>query len=355
MGKKRILKLNKSERQYFTLVALISVLLLFFIIAIAKFLNIHKSTENISNTIGGIIGACFSFFGSILVYMALKSQVKANRLVQSQFRQQHEEQLFFKLVDTLHNRIVNYSFEVEDGKSSKKIASYDILIYIIKKFRNDMYASCPRYGRQLLSKTPQVIAVDFYIKINNLYYGLPGFDIEKAENLKSELIEMENSSERWEFIKMFFNSEAGQRPEQRDLLESIGAVYFYKTPYKDRYDMYQNIVRANYDLYGGFFNGYFNNFEYLMAFVDSIKENDFYINYLKVNLTQYEKAFLFYYLSSDKSSIQLKKLIKKYSLLSDLEFNSEFFVDAPTIHEFRKELESILEFDEDLLFNTKLK
>jgi hypothetical protein len=350
MGKrKKVFKLKKKEQQFLIYAFVFCVIASLITILILRNIYTGKSVQDISSTVSGILGTFLSFFGSILVFMALKSQIKANKLVQNQFRQQSDEQLFFRLTDALHNRIINYSFDIEDGKNLKKIASYDILIFIMKKLRNDMYSQCTMYGRQLLVRNPEIIAVDFFMKINNMRTILADYSIEKAENLREKIINIENHNDRWEYVKMYFNSVTFENVDQRNLLNSIGAVYFYKTPYEKRHDMYQRVIDVNYELYGGFFNGYFNNFEYLMRFVDSIKENIFYVNYLKTSLTQYEKAFIFYYITSNKSSTELRQLIKKYGLLNDLEFNADFFVDAPTITEFNRELESILNFNSSII------
>lgn len=303
-----------------------------------------NDTGNIGDTIGGVTAPFLSFFGSILVFLALKAQIDANEEIKLQFQKQNQDQLFFRLIDNLHNRITNYSFNIPEGKGQMEIKSFEVLSFLIKKFRNEMYGECTLFGRQLLAKIPEEIAENFYMRIINANNVLKEQDIKKAIELRNEIIKIDNFNDRWEFIKFYVDSNNYETSEQRNTLQSIGSVYFYKTPLEMRYTIYHNIFENNYREFGGFFDGYFNSLKYVLKFIDDIKDNSFFIDYLKNNLTSYEKAFIFYYIASNRVSVEFKGKIKKYDLISDLEQNNSFFVDSPSKEEFEKELNDILNF-----------
>ena len=70
-----------------------------------SFIN-FTDTGNIGDTIGGITAPFLSVLGSILVYLAFKEQIKANKLVQDQFQLQQFENQFFEMLH-LHRENLN--------------------------------------------------------------------------------------------------------------------------------------------------------------------------------------------------------------------------------------------------------
>lgn len=66
-------------------------------------------TGNIGDTIGGITAPFLSLLGSVLVFIAFKEQIKANKLVQAQFSLQQFETQFFEMLK-LHKDNVNEMF-----------------------------------------------------------------------------------------------------------------------------------------------------------------------------------------------------------------------------------------------------
>ncbi len=89
--------------------------------------------NDVGETIGGVTAPFLGFFGSILVYLALKAQVKANAQVQKQFIKQEEAEKYRNNI-TLANEKVNilkseinnffYLHRDESLKGSPLIAEY---------------------------------------------------------------------------------------------------------------------------------------------------------------------------------------------------------------------------------------
>ena len=133
---KKPFKLRKKER-HFLMVSFIWCLILsgIFILVLHSLFSKEKITD-LGTTFGGFVGVFVAFFGSILVYLALKAQVKANQLVQEQFKTQMQDQLFYRLMDSLQNRIINYTIQTPlDGEYK----SYNILSFLVEKFKADFY------------------------------------------------------------------------------------------------------------------------------------------------------------------------------------------------------------------------
>lgn len=339
------MKINLTQKEKISFL-IIGILICFLPYLLTRDFDIvsFNDTGNIGDTVGGVTAPFLSFFGSILVFLALKAQIDANEEIKLQFQRQNQDQLFFRLIDNLHNRITNYSFNSTKDGGQMEIKSFEVLTFLIKKFRREMYGECVLFGRQLLAKIPEQIAEKFYMEIINANNVLKEQDKTKAFELRNQIIKIADFNDRWEFIKLYVDSNDYETPEQRNALKSIGTVYFYKTPLEMRYTIYHKIFENIYIEFGGFFDGYFNSLKYILKFIDAIKDNSFFVDYLKNNLTSYEKAFIFYYIASNKVNSEFKELIKKYDLISDLEQNNSFFVDSPSKEEFEKELNDILNF-----------
>jgi len=146
----------------------------------------------IGDTIGGITAPFLSFFGSILVYLALRAQIDANEQIKDQFVIQNQSHIFFKLIDNINNRIESISFESFDGYKTVDIKGYDAVTSIANNFASDMEWKCSEYGRQLLSKTPEIIELSYYQRIINSNDEFSELNLKEAEELRLTIIGLEN-------------------------------------------------------------------------------------------------------------------------------------------------------------------
>ena len=297
-----------------------------------------KEAGGIGDFFNGLTAPFISFFGSILVYFALKSQIKANQIITDQFELQNQDSLFFRLVDNLHNRINNYStFDF----NKNEIKSYEVLKHIVEYKKIKMDDEAVNYGRYLLAKHPKEIPDKFYLDIVSLN-NLPSVDLfEESNQLKSKLFIL-SDNERREFLKVLFGGRGYEKKDQRNILRAIGSVCFYKTEFKLRADIYANVFYETTNKFGGFMDGYFNVLEYLLKTVSEIKENSFYIEYIKNQLTKYEVILIFYFVASGKSSDFFKKFIIENNFLINLSNYNNYLIDLPSKEELEIEISSLL-------------
>ncbi|HNR21033.1 MAG TPA: hypothetical protein PKN75_14555 [Bacteroidia bacterium] len=93
-----------------------------------------SSTGQIGDTIGGITAPITSLIGAILVYFALKEQIKANKIIQDQvsdqktisYKQQFES-TFFKLLELHKSTIHNLDIEKNHLSPFKKAGKSEVL------------------------------------------------------------------------------------------------------------------------------------------------------------------------------------------------------------------------------------
>ncbi len=304
----------------------------------------YKHTGAIGDTIGGITAPFVNGAAAILVYLALKEQVKANNLVVEQFDKQNSDQLFYRLMDNLQTKIINYTINPNLSSTTlQPLSGYGILHYMVEQFRNDMIRESGEFGRVLMSKRPEEIVPLYYMKMLQAIGDPNWHDADYVETVRSGIINVENDNDRWEYIKDYFNSRGAESKDQRRVLEAIGSVYFYKTPFKMRYDMYSRVYQLNFRKHAGFIDGYMNNIKYILKTLDKIKDKVENLEYLKSSLSFQEKTLILYHLAAIDDK-EFADLAKKYTLLDDLYIHNTFFIDWPSPEEFKKELSDILEF-----------
>ena len=64
-----------------------------------------ESTGSIGDTIGGITAPISSLMGSVLVYFALREQVKANKIITDQFKEQKQDEVYRQKMEFIQDQI----------------------------------------------------------------------------------------------------------------------------------------------------------------------------------------------------------------------------------------------------------
>ncbi len=336
---------NKSDKLVIGLILVSALLITFSFIAPKIFTNTSyyqqidfKNTGAIGDTIGGLMNPFIALAGVFITFLAFYMQLKANKIQIEQFNKNQteqtnllKEQLFFRLVDNLNQRIINFS----DSDST----SYKSLDNLVNTFLNKIDYECIKLGRQLLAKQPEKIDLVHYIKI--LQATTSDFPSqENAEALKQSV--SDRNHDRWEFIKNYVGSTDTKNKKVNDALKSIGRVNFYKIPFEERESIYIQVYDEIYDDFGGFVDGYTKNLSYIMDFIRENHENSFFIKYLKSNLSSQELRLLFYFCASRKSDEVFRHNIHMTNLLENIVQSREKFIDLPSVQELKMEIEFIL-------------
>lgn len=300
-----------------------------------------KETGPIGDTIGGLMNPFIALAGVFITFLAFYMQLKANKIQIDLFnRNQKEqtnllkEQLFFRLVDNLNQRIINFSY----GENT----SYKSLDNLINIFFRKIDLECIVLGRQLLAKQPEKIDMVHYMKIlqATTLNDLPSPD--NAERLKQSIIDKANFNDRWEYIKLHVGSTDNKNESSNNALKAIGHVHFYKIDFTEREDIYIIVYDEIYREFGGFMDGYTKSLSYLVDFIIENKENSFFIDYLKSNLSTQELILIFYFCASRKSNETFRHKIKQTNLLDGITQARDKFIDLPSPTELKMETEFIL-------------
>lgn len=200
------INLTKKEGQFIInslwICSLISILSIF----ILKQFIPYKTTQDIATTVSGILGTTFSFFGSILVFLALKAQIKANKQVQKQFEKQEKEQIlesrkeYFRSRSNLILNEINsfyYSFNDELNPLKNQKLNYEGSQAILKLLKNSKNTF---YGQKEV-KSPDIIEP----KLKELESLLVFFETTLIE-LRMDKILSNNKKDLAQFLKFIFES-----------------------------------------------------------------------------------------------------------------------------------------------------
>lgn len=212
MNSNKPFKLKNKDQQFLINTFFICAVLSLFVLICLKWFYPNKRTEDLATTISGFLGTGLSFFGSVLVYHALKAQIKANKLVQDQIQTQENEAKRLKKIEYLNGRIAlikeeintfNYSFISEEITSSGK-QNYQGSQAILKLLLNSLHTY---YGR--IHKAPYEIEP----KLNELHALLLFFKLTLHEIKHCVDIDENTIKEMLHVLKYLYESKIRQNFE----------------------------------------------------------------------------------------------------------------------------------------------
>lgn len=304
-------KLRKKEKQFLLVSFFWCLLLSILFIAILTIVFKNKNIEDIGTTFGSFVGIFVTFFGSILVYKALKSQIKANRIISEQFKIQQFENQFYQMLN-LHKENVNeieieaieYKYNGNDfngGNGSYehkniKIKGRDTFIY----FCNELEISYNIYKQYL--KENNTNEFDFTIPYKAFFNGIDALDSPNIEDYyqinvdsfeATHLVNFESgfflNIKVKSYYKLFEGHENKLGHYYRHLFHMVKFVAEQKTsfiPYEEK-RKYLRLLRAQ-----------LSNFEQAMLFYNYLayaeeweKDNKFFTNYRMIH-NLYDSAII---------------------------------------------------------------
>lgn len=261
-----------------------------------------------------------SYMGGIYGSLAFIVLAYTTWITQKQFRIQNEDNTFFKLHETLQNRIENSSIKID----SNIINGHSTPEFLVKDFFTKLTVASRKIARNVLCKTPEMIIDASYIRIFEASSGLnafSNFDQNKI-NLISEIKKRDSFNDKWEFIKYLIGTQDSETPKVAAALESTGSVLFYKISFDDRRFYYQSVLGEMLREHGAFLDVYFKNLCFLLVYVDTCLEKEIYYRYIKSQLSKYELIMLFYFI------VGSKKIEKTHTLINQFLLNENFNLDC---------------------------
>lgn len=293
--KKKTFKLKKKDGRFLIVAFLFCAFASYITILILRAIYPEKSTQDLGSTVSGILGTYFSFFGSILVFMALRSQIKANKIISKQFQiQQHKENIqsfensFYNLLN-IHQNIVN---NIEKN-----------------------------YNREKIKRTPKIFLGDDVMEFT----------------AKSKLVFQLEFDKIAEYLEDSYYHDKLFERDFNDVLE------FKKK--ESRLSVFKKIYSVFYtEEIDNQFGNYFRNLYRLVKIIDNYNFFDdkqldfekkyFYTSILRAQFSDYELRWIFINGLSNYGT-KFKCLIEKYSLLKNVNTKDEILINYVKFYELK--------------------
>lgn len=277
-------KLLSSKEIILLLVVSIAILFTPYILSQPNFwvsLN-DEGLAFIGTAISGITAPFIGIFGSVLVYIAFKVQYRANLDIKEQFKQQNNDQLYYKLVDGLYDRFKN---SVVQDSEEKEFNGLEIPKYLVDSMTKYFHKASNDNGKIIIWTHPNEVDDSFYKQFHKDFSSsIPAFKSVSDGLLKQSFVGM-----KLDEMMAILDKANTIRPSYFRLVE---VNYFYKVPFETRRLFYNNAYNNILTNHGGLLESYFSNLTYLLGYVlKHINEhNTFYKDYLKSNFNSLRES-----------------------------------------------------------------
>lgn len=275
--------LNKNELLIIIIIG-ITICFLPFAFTINLGLKSFEDTGQIGDTIGGITAPFLSFFGSILVYLALKSQITANK----EITKQNRDSIFFKIFDSYKSNISSIDYIDRNGKKEN---GYNLLMRLNSNLSSHYMNQKSMVGKSILIHYPEIIEFESYkaiycAKHNNSNTG-------NINAFRKRLIDSEDIWSRRQILDKMDKNDI-----LKDAYEELAAKYQSMSKYQNRSSTYTIAYAQTILDEMNFYLSYFNQFIYVLRYIDTISktiaknEINFYLDFLNNNLQYGEKSLI---------------------------------------------------------------
>lgn len=301
------------------------------------FFNFHGSLSPTHND--------WSSFGSYVsgVYGTLAFFVLAytTNITRRQFQIQNEDNVFFKLYESMQIRITNNSTEVGDATHT----AHKALKALATQFHKELTTEAIMIARLLLCKSPEKVSKVHFAKIFEALRGLRGIDslTEEMDNFIADINIHSDFNARWEQLKFHIGSQGEESERLKDALRATGSVNFYKIPFSDRRHHYMAATQRLTNDNGEFLDGYIKNICFILEFSAKSVNRPIYLAFLKAQLTKYELVILFYIVAGRVGELGNMRYLRDLGIMDGLLTLGcqSLMIDVPSNDDLISEIENV--------------
>lgn len=328
-------QINKMEKIVIILFSIIFLTLPLLIFLDSIDVEWLEKPTTVGNNIGGILAPILSFGGSILVYIAFKGQIQANQIIQEQFIKQNNDQLFFRLIDTLERKITLFSIV---DKNNVTYAGYSFITYSCLETNKRLNSNLIQLGYDAMISKPQLFDASYYEILYNL---IRNPTLESSEIFMNNIFESSSKTER-ETLLQNLNLKPFYTSDLNAFYKDCAKKNFYKFSINAQMKYYRDAFQE-YRTYPTFFHSYFTNFLSIIRHINKSNDKESFVTFLVENLTIFEKIIIFLYIATGRAKKELKVFIKKYNVLEEI-------IEYPTLkignpENFSEHIEAFLTFE----------
>jgi len=295
-------------RGIFSKILIVFLIILGLIPVILYFWIFHNGLAQI-HTRWGEFGSFISPIVSILAFIGLLYSIE---ITKEQFKKQSEESGFFNLLNLHINKVNQFA-----GGPNQEIKGIEAFRFYADEFKTIYNEHCIDYARFAMADNtdnlPNIGYQFLYKKITRkdcLYAG--------EDEIRVVLNHFRRFREdKLEGFKVLVDVEC-LSPEDRDILQCIGAIVFEDASSEWRLKKLSIIYEYFYDRYGHIFGHYFRNMYYVLQYGDKTRRGKYFARIYRAQLSRYELAILFYNIMGPYTSSDFNSLIFKYDMLDGL-------------------------------------
>lgn len=327
----------KTERKAFNLLAKFGLVALAIFPVLVYATNFSGGLSKDSSRWGDFGSYLSGVYGSlalaVLIYTTISSQ--------NQFKRLNEDNIFYRLLDALHARILHNSISIDAGE----ISAYRSIKYIAELYNSELSQEAVKIARNLFYRSPESIDNVHFSQLFQLLY--PSDCHANFESYRNNFIKQildKNLDDRWELLKNYFGSSGFETDPIKEVLQATGSVNFYKISFQDRQRHYSAVLERMMDGHGQLLDGYLETLLHIADVVKASSSRLEYARYLRSQLTSYEIVIIFYMLSgSDATRRQRGRTLYELGILSRLQTNEclSLMIDWPDAEVIDRELAAL--------------
>jgi len=327
----------KTERKVFNLLAKFGFVALAIFPVLLYVTNFSGGLSKDSSRWGEFGSYLSGVYGSlalaVLIYTTISSQ--------NQFKRLNEDNIFYRLLDALHARILHNSISIDAGE----ISGYRSIKYIAELYNRELSQEAVKIARNLFYRSPESIDNVHFAKLFQLLYPSDWHaNFESHRNNFIKQILDKNLDDRWELLKYYFGSSGFETDPIKEVLQATGSVNFYKISFQDRQHHYSAVLERIMDGYGQLLDGYLETLLHIADVAKASSSRLEYARYLRSQLTSYEIVIIFYMLlGSDATRRQRSRTLYDLGILSRLQTNEclSLMIDWPDAEVIDRELAAL--------------
>lgn len=280
-----------------------------------------------------------SYAGGIYGAMAFVVVAISIHLTRTQFFIQHEEDAFYKSVESLQARIM-----VTQKHRGVELFEASVAKALTDLFQDELKKLSSHMARNVLCKCPEKISdtnLEKMVESISSHQSFPKHGVSK-ELFIDEIRSRQLYEDRWEYLKSVFGAEGGENDNVKAALQDVGCESFYKTDFYHRRYYYDRAWEIAEQDYSEEVSIYVRKMRFILSHIYSARRRKKYEKYFLSQISKYDIVFIYCYsLVHDESDIL--KMFSECGLLNEVNAYEcrQVLFDSPSEEEVTFELNKI--------------
>ncbi|NTV66323.1 MAG: hypothetical protein HGB06_01300 [Chlorobaculum sp.] len=284
-------------------------------------------------------GAFGSYIGGVYGAFAFICIVASIYITNIQFQTQHEDDVFYKSMESMRTRILLIPKEHQGESTEMSIAKV-----VVISLEKELNKQATDMAREILCKNPNLIPEDNLSSIVNTV-NEEAIVTKKPFSNKTfldQINKLEEFYEKWDYLKVIFGYIGSESKDVKEVLTHAGYTSFYRAGFQHRKKYYDNAWQAINLLYSEEINLYFRKLDFILNHINQTKRKAMHKKYILSQISKYDIAFIFCYALTERD-LDIVRLLFHFDLLSEVRREECRFLlfDSPSEEKVLADIEFI--------------